>query len=219
MTTRVPSSMHDVLRTDKQPHDGTKELCTNGGTRAVVSAAEIAWLVAHLRAAVAASPTAWTGSGMTLLQLTALHVISAQAPVTLTAVATALGTEPPATSAMVDRLIRTGLVSRAPDPHDRRRVQLTITDHAKTMIGDIDLRRAAATSSMCSGAPYDGPPASQHHQRGHHTEVCRQARTLLVHLPPRPIPHLSRTQRRPSASVLPGVRCFSDGDQWHRRRT
>jgi DNA-binding MarR family transcriptional regulator len=159
MTTRVPSSMHDVLRTDKQPHDGTKELCTNGGTRAVVSAAEIAWLVAHLRAAVAASPTAWTGSGMTLLQLTALHVISAQAPVTLTAVAKALGTEPPATSAMVDRLIRTGLVSRAPDPHDRRRVQLTITDHAKTMIGDIDL----STASRLQAALNDLGPQGRRH--------------------------------------------------------
>jgi DNA-binding MarR family transcriptional regulator len=104
----------------------------------VVSAEELSWLVAHLRAVVAASPAAWAGRGMTLLQLTALHIISAQAPVTLTDLAQALGTGPPATSAMVDRLIRTGLVCRAPDPQDRRRVQLTITARAKTMIGDID---------------------------------------------------------------------------------
>jgi DNA-binding MarR family transcriptional regulator len=102
-------------------------------TTTMVSAEDIAWLVAHLRAVVAASPAAWAGRGMTLLQLTALHVISAQAPVALTTVAQALGTGPPATSAMVDRLIRTGLVSRAPDPQDRRRVQLTITDHARRL--------------------------------------------------------------------------------------
>jgi DNA-binding MarR family transcriptional regulator len=105
---------------------------------ALVSAEEVTWLVAHLRAVVAASPAAWAGRGMTLLQLTALHVISAQAPVTLTDVAQALGTGAPATSAMVDRLIRTGLVCSAPDPQDRRRVQLTITAQATTMIGDID---------------------------------------------------------------------------------
>jgi DNA-binding MarR family transcriptional regulator len=90
---------------------------------------------------------------MTLLQLTALHVISAQAPVTLTDVAQALGTGPPATSAMADRLIGTGLVSRASDPQDRRRVRLTITDHTKTMIGDIDLstaRRLQATLNHMS---------------------------------------------------------------------
>ena len=135
--------MHGALRAGKPPSYRAKELRANGGdTTAVVSAEDIAWLVAHLRTVVAASPAAWAGRGMTLLQLTALHVISAHAPVTLTAVARALGTRPPATSAMVDRLIRTGLVSRAPDPQDRRRIQLTITDHAKTMIGDIDLSTA-----------------------------------------------------------------------------
>ncbi len=150
MTKTIPSgTMHGALRAGKQPRYRVEELRANGGhTTAVVSAGEIAWLVAHLRAVVAANPAAWAGKGMTLLQLTALHVISAQAPVTLTDVAQALGTGPPATSAMVDRLIRTGLVSKASDPQDHRRVRLTITDHAKTMIGEINLstaRRIQAT--------------------------------------------------------------------------
>jgi DNA-binding MarR family transcriptional regulator len=144
MITTIPSAtMHGVLGADKQPRYRVEELRANSGhATAVVSAEEIGWLVAHLRAVVGASPAAWAGRGMTLLQLTALHVISAQAPVTLTDVAQALGTGPPATSAMVGRLIRAGLVSRVSDPQDRRRVQLTITDHAKPMIGDIDLDTA-----------------------------------------------------------------------------
>jgi DNA-binding MarR family transcriptional regulator len=144
MTTRIANgTTHGALRAGKQPRYRVEELRANGDrTMAVVSAEEIAWLVAHLRAVVAASPAAWAGRGMTLPQLTALHVISAQAPVTLTDVAQALGTGPPATSAMVDRLIRTGLVARASDSQDRRRVRLIITDHAKTMIGDIDLSTA-----------------------------------------------------------------------------
>lgn len=142
-TTIANGTTHGALRAGKQPRYQAGELRANGDrTTAVVSAGEIAWLVAHLRAVVAASPAAWAGRGMTLLQLTALHVINAQAPVALTDVAQALGTGPPATSAMVDRLIRTGLVSRASDPQDRRRVQLTLTDHAKTMIGEIDLSTA-----------------------------------------------------------------------------
>jgi DNA-binding MarR family transcriptional regulator len=128
-------------------------------TTTMVSAEDIAWLVAHLRAVVAASPAAWAGRGMTLLQLTALHVISAQAPVALTTVAQALGTGPPATSAMVDRLIRTRLVSRAPDPQDRRRVQLTITDHAKTMIGEIDLSTARRLQTALN---HMGPQGRRH---------------------------------------------------------
>ncbi len=63
---------------------------------------------------------------------------AALAPVTLTDLARALGTRPPATSAMVDRLTRAGLVCSTPDPQDRRRVQLTLTAHAKPMIGDTD---------------------------------------------------------------------------------
>jgi DNA-binding IclR family transcriptional regulator len=47
---------------------------------------------------------------MTLPQLTVLHLINAPAPVTLTELAQALGTKPPATSAMVDRLTHAGLV-------------------------------------------------------------------------------------------------------------
>ena len=108
--------------------------------------------MSHLGAVVAASPFAWAGKGMTLWQLTALHFISAQAPVTLTDLAQALGTGLPATSAMVDRLTSIGLVRSAPDPQNRRRVRLTITARAKPMVGDVDLctakRLQTALNSM-----------------------------------------------------------------------
>jgi DNA-binding MarR family transcriptional regulator len=101
----------------------------------VVTAEDVDWLIAHLRAVVLASPAVWAGRGMTLLQLTALHLISALAPVTLTDLAQALGTRPSATSAMVDRLTHAGLVQRTPDPHNRRRVQLTLTADAEPISG------------------------------------------------------------------------------------
>ncbi|HEX6403761.1 MAG TPA: MarR family transcriptional regulator, partial [Pseudonocardiaceae bacterium] len=81
----------------------------------VMATEDIGWLVSHLQTVVAASPVVWAGRGMTLLQLTALHLISTLAPVTLTDLAQALGTRPPATSAMVDRLTHAGLVCRTPD--------------------------------------------------------------------------------------------------------
>jgi DNA-binding MarR family transcriptional regulator len=102
-----------------------------------IAAGDVHWLVAHLRGVVAASPPAvWAGQGMTLLQLTAMHFISALTPVSLIDLGQALSTRPPATSAMVDRLVHAGLVSRRPDPHDRRRVELTLTADAQVMIGD-----------------------------------------------------------------------------------
>lgn len=109
-----------------------------GHNAGVVTAEDVDWLVAHLRAVVLASPAVWAGRGMTLLQLTALHLISALAPISLTDLAQALGTRPSATSAMVDRLTHAGLVHRTPDPHNRRRVQLTLTADAEPIIGDTD---------------------------------------------------------------------------------
>lgn len=100
------------------------------------------WLAAHLRAMVLTRPAAWALSEMTLPQLTALHYISAAGPVTLAGLAETLGTGPPATCAMVDRLARAGLVSRAQDAKDRRRIQLTVTEEAKPMIGEVDLDTA-----------------------------------------------------------------------------
>jgi DNA-binding MarR family transcriptional regulator len=109
-----------------------------GYNTGVVTAEDIDWLIAHLRVVVLASRAVWAGRGMTLLQLTALHLISALAPVTLTDLAQALGTRPPATSAMVDRLTHAGLVRRTPDPHNRRRVQLTLTADAEPISGGTD---------------------------------------------------------------------------------
>jgi DNA-binding MarR family transcriptional regulator len=132
---------------------------TTVGHITAVSTEEVTWLVSHLRAVVAASPAAWAGKGMTLLQLTALHFISAQAPVTLTDLAQALGTGLPATSAMVDRLTSIGLMCSAPDPQNRRRVQLTITACAKPMVGDIDLDTAKRLQAALNGMS----PQARHH--------------------------------------------------------
>ncbi|MDQ4105002.1 MAG: MarR family transcriptional regulator [Actinomycetota bacterium] len=103
-----------------------------------MTAQDVHWLVAHLREVVAASAVVWAGRGMTLLQLAVLHLIRALAPVTLTDLGQALGTRPPATSAMVDRLAHAGLVYRTPDPQDHRRVQLTVTADAQPIVGDTD---------------------------------------------------------------------------------
>jgi DNA-binding MarR family transcriptional regulator len=75
---------------------------------------------------------------------------------TLMALSEALGTRPPATCAMVDRLIRAGLVCRTPDPDDLRRVVLAVTGTAAQMLGKIDPDTArqlqAVLSSMGSAA-------------------------------------------------------------------
>jgi hypothetical protein len=51
-----------------------------GHNAAVVTAEDVDWLVAHLQAVVAANCAVWAGRGLTLVQLTALHLIGALAP-------------------------------------------------------------------------------------------------------------------------------------------
>ncbi len=117
---------------------GSDGVVVGAHNAAVVTSEDIDWLVTRLQTMVTASPAVWAGRGMTLLQLIALHFISALTPITLTELAGALGTKPPATSAMVDRLTHAGLVCRTPDPQDRRRVQLAITTAAEPIVGNTD---------------------------------------------------------------------------------
>jgi DNA-binding MarR family transcriptional regulator len=123
----------------------------SGQNAAEVTAENIDWLISRLRAMAIASPTVWAGRGMTLLQLITLHFISALAPVTLTDLAQTLGTRLPATSAMVERLAHAGLVSRTPDPQNRRRIQLTITTAAEPIVGDTDAATARRLHALLHG--------------------------------------------------------------------
>ena len=120
------------------PAQSSQQRATGDQPAETVTAQDLRWLLTHLRTVVAASTVVWAGRGMTLVQLTVLHLISALAPVTLAELAQALGTKPPATSAMVDRLTHAGLVHRTPDPHDHRRIQLSVTAAAQHIVGDTD---------------------------------------------------------------------------------
>lgn len=118
----------------------------------VMTADDVDWLLTYLRGVVEASPpTLWAGRGMTLLQITTMHLISALAPVSLTDLARALGTRPPATSAMVDRLVQAGVVCRTQDADNRRRVQLTLTAAGQEIIGDAGPNTARRLHAVLTG--------------------------------------------------------------------
>ncbi|MGH3631110.1 MAG: MarR family transcriptional regulator [Sciscionella sp.] len=82
-------------------------------------AAEVNWLLGHLRMMVATAPTSWACQNLTLPQLAALHFIHVDSSLTLTGLTSVLGTGPPATSAMVDRLADAGMVHRTVCPTRR----------------------------------------------------------------------------------------------------
>lgn len=132
----APTRPHPV----PQPDPGSAECRGRRGRTRTVNDAD--WLADHLRSMITANPSVWVGSDVTLPQLSALHFISAYAPITPTALAQSLGTRPPATSAMIDRLIRLDLVSRTRDTRDCRRVMLTVTKNGERMIGNVEPQTA-----------------------------------------------------------------------------
>ena len=158
-----------------------------GHNAGIVTAEDVDWLVAHLRVVVAASPAVWAGQGVTLLQLSALHLISALAPVTVTGLMQSLGTKAAATSTMVDRLVRAGLVqhagpagpsARPADPDRRGR-----TDSWR--------HRPEYRQTPAGGAQGDklaDPPPLDRYTHRHHTTLRRVARDDTVALR-RPLRH------------------------------
>ena len=79
--------------------------------------------------------------------------IDAKAPATLNEIAAAVGRGAPAVSRAVDALVRAGLVSRQPDPDNRRRLQLSLTDEGRRFLAQPASGAVRSSSSTRSTAP------------------------------------------------------------------
>lgn len=75
--------------------------------------------------------------GVSAMDQRALGVIGARGPLSAGALAKEIGLTPGAVTGMVDRLARAGLVTRAPDPADRRRVVIRVADTGRAVFGDV----------------------------------------------------------------------------------
>lgn len=101
----------------------------------------------RLNAAVAASTEQeWLHLDLTLPQLTALFMLSRSGPTSVGQLASKLGTRLSSASVLVDRLVHAGLVERSPDPSDRRRIFLVVSDQGVDLLrrlrqGSVELRQ------------------------------------------------------------------------------
>ena len=73
-----------------------------------------------------------------------LAVVAATEPSTLNQVAEHVGRGAPAVSRAIDALVRVGLIDRQPDPNNRRRLQLRLTEVGRDQLG----RPPAADASL-----------------------------------------------------------------------
>jgi DNA-binding MarR family transcriptional regulator len=79
----------------------------------------------------------WVKLNLTIPQLKSLFYISRHGRVNLSGLASGIRVTPANVTGIVDRLVEQGLLTRTPDPDDRRVSWLSVTDRGKTLINDL----------------------------------------------------------------------------------
>ena len=106
--------------------------------------AELAGLVARMRAVTARSPDAWGDIDLTFTQLRALFVLAtAQQSVRVSDLAKSLHMSLASASALSDRLVRLGYIGRSEDPADRRAVLLELAAKWTRLLSRLERRSNA----------------------------------------------------------------------------
>jgi DNA-binding MarR family transcriptional regulator len=94
-------------------------------------------------------------SGVTGPQFQVLIVLGMYGPHSVIALSRRLDLAPPATSRMLDRLSRQGLVIRTPSARSGREVDVSLTDRGKECIQRVMARRRAQLESVVRQIPSD----------------------------------------------------------------
>src|SRR5579885_3150816 len=104
----------------------------------------------------AGSQEDWTSLSLTRAQLRILALLRQEGPATVGQLAAHLGVTLPSITATVDRLVQQGLVSRADDPSDRRRVINQLTPAGVALIERLqEGRRARLVTALQELSPED----------------------------------------------------------------
>ncbi|MEV4369071.1 MarR family transcriptional regulator [Nonomuraea sp. NPDC049637] len=93
--------------------------------------------------------------GLNRTDLRCLDVVLAEGPVAAGALSLALKLSPAAVTTVIDRLERAGMVTRAPDPGNRRRVLVAATDAARAAEAEIFVPVGQAGARALAGYGQD----------------------------------------------------------------
>lgn len=106
-------------------------------------------LLAHVhRRSAGDSLAIMTETGLTMPQLVTLHMLAHAGARSMGTIAACLRLSAPATSHLVDRLVRARLVVRAEDPADRRQRSLAITEGGRALVERINSERSREVSAV-----------------------------------------------------------------------
>lgn len=91
-----------------------------------------------------------SGAGLSPSQLSAMAVIANHGPLTLGALAELERVAPPSITKIVSKLESDGLVTRTPDPADRRVCRVAISPAGETLLEEIRRRKTAWLTARIS---------------------------------------------------------------------
>jgi DNA-binding MarR family transcriptional regulator len=77
---------------------------------------------------------------LSAIQMNTAMQVRLHQPMSLNELATKLGISPPSASVMIDRLVEKNIITRSPDPSDRRKVELRIHPEAEKAMNDMHQR-------------------------------------------------------------------------------
>jgi DNA-binding MarR family transcriptional regulator len=113
-----------------------------GATDTQQLSAQVAELMGHVHRRSAGDTLALLNeTGLTLAQLVTLHCLQFVGTQSISRIATTLRLSPAATSHLVDRLVKAGMVGRKEDPEDRRAKRVAITTAGDTFAKQVEETR------------------------------------------------------------------------------
>ncbi len=104
----------------------------------------------------------WVKLDLTIPQLKSLFYISSHQKVNPSGLASGIRVTPANVTGIVDRLIEQGLLTRTPDPDDRRISWLSLTANGKTLINDLREGRAQEMRRILDKLTEDQLSAVEH---------------------------------------------------------
>lgn len=90
-------------------------------------------------------------SGLSAPRLSALSVVVFAGPLSLAELAAAEQVRAPTMTRIVEALVQTGLLTREPDPRDRRMVRISATETGRALLFEGRRRRVRALSERLAG--------------------------------------------------------------------
>ncbi len=109
--------------------------------------------VARVLVAISIRSLAATADAVTVSQLRVLMLVAGRPGTNVADVAAELGVHRSNATRVVDRLVRAGLLTRVPDPGDRRRLVVALSDAGRRLVADVDDHRRTEIASVLERIP------------------------------------------------------------------